>query len=250
METTGNLPRLYQDLAEWWPVLSTPEDYAEESAFYRQALEQHAQRPIQTVLELGCGGGNNASHLKAYYQMTLVDLSPGMLTVSQALNPECEHLQGDMRDTRLNRRFDAVFIHDAVMYMNNLGDLSQAIETAFTHCAPGGVALFAPDYVRETFRESVDHGGHNLGKRALRYLEWHFDPDPNDTHYESHMVYLLRETRQPMRCIHDRHLMGLFSRGEWLDLIRQKGFTPVRLPFIHSELDYEGDIFLGLKTIT
>lgn len=50
--------------------------------------------------------------------MTLVDLSPEMLTTSCALNPECEHLPGDMRTVRLGRLFDAVFIHDAIIYWN------------------------------------------------------------------------------------------------------------------------------------
>jgi SAM-dependent methyltransferase len=250
MESTDNTPRLYQDLAEWWPVLSSPADYAEEAAFYHESFESCSRRPIHTLLELGCGGGNNASHLKAFYQLTLVDLSPGMLGVSKALNPECEHLQGDMRSIRLGRIFDAVFIHDSIMYMTNFDDLSRAIETAFVHCASGGVALFSPDCVRETFQESTDHGGHDLGSRSLRYLEWIFDPDPNDTIFESHMVYLMREDGQPLRCVFDRHLMGLFSRTEWLELIRRTGFTPLRLPFLHSELKYEGDVFMGLKTKT
>jgi SAM-dependent methyltransferase len=244
----NDLPRLYQDLAEWWPVLSAPEDYAEEAAFYRQAFEQHTRRPVRTVLELGCGGGNNASHLKAHYQLTLVDLSPGMLAVSRALNPECEHVQGDMRTVRLDRTFDAVFIHDAIAYMTTRDDLYQAIETAFLHCAPGGVALFCPDSVRETFDGSVDHGGHDLADRSLRYLEWSFDPDPSDSTYESHMVYLMRQANQPLRCVHDRHLVGLFARTEWIDLIQRTGFIPLRIPFTHSELEgYEGDVFLGIK---
>jgi len=47
----------------------------------------------------------------------LVDKSPGMLEVSRALNPECEHVEGDMRTVRLGREFDLVFVHDAVAYM-------------------------------------------------------------------------------------------------------------------------------------
>ncbi|MHC4615594.1 MAG: class I SAM-dependent methyltransferase, partial [Planctomycetota bacterium] len=57
------------------------------------------------VLELGSGGGNNASHLKKWFDMTLVDLSPHMLEVSRALNPECSHQQGDMRTVRLGTLF-------------------------------------------------------------------------------------------------------------------------------------------------
>ena len=73
-----------------------------------------AEEQLKRVLELGSGGGNLASHLKQHVQLTLTDLSPGMQQVSRALNPECEHIVGDMRTLRLNRLFDAVLVHDAV----------------------------------------------------------------------------------------------------------------------------------------
>src|SRR5690606_12595145 len=106
------------------------------------------------------GGGNNASHLKAHARLTLVEPSEGMRAVSRALNPECEHLDGDMRTVRLGRTFDAVFVHDAVAYMTTEADLRRAMATAFLHTRPGGAALFAPDHVRETFVPGTDHGGH------------------------------------------------------------------------------------------
>jgi SAM-dependent methyltransferase len=166
-------PILYTDLADWWPLLSAPADYAEEAEFFRAALVDACIRPARTVLELGSGGGNNASHLKAHFEMSLVEPAPGMLAVSRALNPECEHVAGDMRTVRLGRTFDAVFVHDAVCYMTTETDLRLAIETAWVHCAPGGAALFAPDHVRETFRPPyTDHGGEDGPARALRYVEW------------------------------------------------------------------------------
>jgi SAM-dependent methyltransferase len=167
---------LYTELADWWPIFSKPEDYAEEAAFYHRQMISAAQRPVVEVLELGSGGGNNASHLKQFFRMTLVDLSTDMLAVSRVLNPECEHIQGDMRALRLGREFDAVFIHDAIDYMTSLEDLGQAIRTAYLHCRPGGVAVFAPDHTRESYRPSTDHGGHDGEGRAIRYLEWDWDP--------------------------------------------------------------------------
>ncbi|MGH2792946.1 MAG: class I SAM-dependent methyltransferase, partial [Actinomycetota bacterium] len=126
-------PRMYRDLARWWPLLSHPDEYEEEAGLYRKAFEENARQPVRTLLELGSGGGNNASHLKKRFDMTLVDLSPDMLTVSRELNPELEHHEGDMRTVRLGRAFDAVMIHDAIAYMTTEEDLAAAIRTAAVH---------------------------------------------------------------------------------------------------------------------
>ena len=234
--------KLYNELAAWWPLLSAPIDYQEEANFFRPLLIAVCETPPRTLLELGSGGGNNASHLKAYFQMTLTDLSPGMLAVSRALNPECEHFKGDMRTVRLGRVFDAVFVHDAIMYMTSAEDLRRAMETAFVHCRPGGVALFAPDHVRETFAPGTDHGGHDNGTRGLRYLEWTHDPDPTDTTYAVDFAYLLREANGVMRVEHDRHIEGLFGRDEWLQLLREAGFQP------RSLIDpWKRDVFIAVK---
>ena len=111
----------YGELARWWPLISPVEDYAEEAAEAATVL-QMAAGPVREVLELGSGGGHNAAYLKRQFAMTLTDLSEDMLAVSRALNPECEHAQGDMRTIRLGRLFDAVFIHDAIDYMTTESD--------------------------------------------------------------------------------------------------------------------------------
>jgi SAM-dependent methyltransferase len=230
-------PRMYGDLAGWWPLLSAPAAYAEEAGIYRRLLDGAGDRPPETVLELGSGGGNNASHLKTHYRLTLVDLSAGMLEVSRELNPGCEHVQGDMRTVRLGRSFDAVFVHDAVNYMTTVEDLAKAMETAFVHCRPGGAALFAPDQLRETFRTGTDVGGHDGDGRAARFLEWTWDPDPLDTTFTVDYAYLLREADGSVRVEHDRHVEGLFPRATWLSLLAEAGFEARAVPVEHSELE-------------
>lgn len=135
-DARADLPKLYGELPAWWPLLPPPAEYAEEAAFYQRALLGACERPCETLLELGSGGGNNASHLKRRFVMVLVDRSPAMLAVSRALNPKCEHVEADMRDARLGRRFDAVFIHDAVAYLTTEADLRRAIETASSTASP------------------------------------------------------------------------------------------------------------------
>jgi hypothetical protein len=220
--------KLYGELASWWPLLSPPADYAEEAAFYERTLLTSCEPPARTLLELGSGGG--------------------MLEVSRALNPECEHLEGDMRSARLGRIFDCVFIHDAIGYMTSESDLRKAIETAFVHCRPGGGALFAPDSVRENFRPSTSCGGHDGGDRGLRYLEWSWDPDPTDTTCVTDYAYLLRESDGSVKVEHERHLEGLFPRADWLCLLSDVGFHPRVVPFDHPEFEpgtYE--LFVGSR---
>lgn len=241
-------PRLYSELAAWWPLMSPPADYVEEAGAYQRILLEACDPPTQTLLELGSGGGNNASHLKARFSMVLVDRSPGMLRVSRALNPECEHVEGDIRSVRLGREFDAVFVHDAVAYMTTEADLRRAMETAYAHCKAGGAALFAPDHVRENFRAGTGHGGCDGADRSLRFLEWTWDPDPADSSYVVDYAYLLREGDGSVRVEWDRHIEGLFAREDWLRLLADVGFKPQVLPFEHSELEPgQYEVFVGRK---
>lgn len=212
--------KLYGELADWFHLLTAPSEYADEAAAYRRLLD--ASGPVHTVLELGSGGGNNASHLKVHYDLTLVDVSDRMLALSRRINPECEHVAADMRTVRLNRQFDAVFIHDAIDYMVSLDDLRAAMRTACEHLRPGGVVLLCPDHLRDTFAPMADHGGHDEGARGLRYLEWTWDPDPSDTTYTADFAYLLRDGTD-VRAVHDRHVCGLFTREEWCRTLAEAG---------------------------
>ena len=238
-------PKLYTELAEWWPTFSTPEEYRGEATFFKRVLARTSTPPPRKLLELGSGGGNSAFHLKSRFTMPLVDLSPNMLAVSRALNPECEHVEDDIRTMRLGRTFDAVFVHDAICHMTTESDLRAAMKTAFIHCRPGGAALFAPDFVRETFVENVDQGGNDTERGSVRFLQWITDPDPSDTSYFVDFAILIRDRAGGMRVEHDRHTYGLFSRAEWRRLLREVGFV---LNTPRATLDGLGrDFFVGSR---
>lgn len=241
-------PRLYNELADWWPLLSAPEEYEEEAAFFYNKFIDASSTPPRTVLELGSGGGNNASHLKKHFEMTLVDISPGMIEVSKALNTECEHHVGDMRTFRINRQFDVVFIHDAICFMATPDDLRLAMETAFIHSKPGGIVLFAPDHTKENFKPSTDHGGHDGPERSLRYLEWSWDPDPADDTCVTDYAYMLRDQSGTVHIEHDHQIEGLFSRSLWLEMMQSTGFKASSTPLVHSEIETGShEVFIGVK---
>lgn len=233
---------LYDELADWFHLLTAPEDYAEEAAAILDVLRENVEGRLETLLELGSGGGNTASHLRAHLRLTLTDIAPAMLEASRRLNPDCEHLAGDMRSLRLGRTFDAVLIHDAINYMTTASDLRAALITAFVHLRPGGAALVCPDWVRETWQAGTEHGGHDGTGRALRYVEWTHDPDPGDTSYIADIAMLLREGPEAVRVRHDRHMQGLFPRATWLALLREVGFEPSVL-----QARWGRDIFVGRR---
>ncbi len=237
--------KLYGDLAEWWPIFSAPEDYKEEAEFFARAFAESGNPRPRSVLELGSGGGNSAFHLKKRYAMTLIDLSPHMLAVSRALNPECEHLEGDIRTVRLGRTFDAVYVYDAICHMTTEADLRAVLETAHEHLRPDGVALFVPDFVRETFVENTDHGGNDTERGSVRFLQWTTDPNPRDTTYLVDFAILIRDPQGQTRLVHDRHVYGLFPRATWRRLLREVGFDLKSIEVAHDA--FGRDLFMGRR---
>jgi SAM-dependent methyltransferase len=223
----GSEYHFYGDLARWWPLISPPSEYEDESE-YVAALLKRARIPVQSIVEFGSGGGHVAFHLKDEFEhMVLVDLSDEMLTVSRQLNPECEHVRDDMRTARLGRVFDAVLVYDAIDYMVTEEDLGRTLATAFIHCRPGGVGLFVPDHIVENFETATDHGGSDAPDgRGVRYLEWTTDRDPTDTVIETAYAFLLREAGGHIDLVHETHQTGLFPRATWLRLIAEVGFEP------------------------
>jgi SAM-dependent methyltransferase len=235
-ETAAGIPevpdsyQLYGDLADWWPLISPPEEYADEAAYLAEVLAA-APVPVRDVLDLGSGGGCNAVHLKQHVALTLVDISEPMLEVSRRLNPECAHQQGDMRTIRLGRAFDAVLVHDAVDYMTSETDLSQVIDTAFAHCRPGGIALFVPDYTAETFSAASGAGGSSdPSGRQASFREWTWDPDPDDGWIQAEYEFRLRSADGGVRVLHESHRLAAFSRATWLRLLGAAGFETAADP--------------------
>lgn len=240
---------IYGEYADWYHLFTHPDEYVEEATAYREAIFRHAPRPPRTLLELGAGGGCNAFHLKRDLACTLTDISPQILDQSRKINPDCEHIVGDMRELRLGRTFDVVFVHDAVCYMLDEADLRRAIATAYAHCNPGGLALFAPDALRETFRPSTDHGGNDGidgDPRGVRYLEWVHPIDPTTGLYHVDYVCVLRDADARTRSIHDHHVEAAFPRATWLRLLVEAGFA------VHSasrpvEAEWTDEVFVAVR---
>lgn len=254
------LPRLYTELAHLWPLLSPPEDYvAEARAIERAILKRlprgHEQsepmpdpmpgpaRPAAratarpTLLEFGTGGGHTLSHLKHTFDCVAMDIAEPMLANARKLNPEVEHHLGDMRtwriDPQCDRQFDVVVVHDAIDYMTTAADVGLVLANARSHLKPGGLVLFAPTSVTETWTPddvAVDQQVGPDGER-LTYVSYAYDPDPDDTCIQTVMVFLIRRGSD-VRVERDGDVLGLFSVDQWIGMLEAAGFEAEVEPLV------------------
>lgn len=245
--------RLYSDLAHLWPVISPPEEYMVEAQEWldvirgRLNLGTTGDGSLPRLLELGCGGGHLLSHLTEHFITEAVDISPQMLEISQRLNPQTLHHQGDMRDIRLGRTFDVVAIHDAVNYMTTEVDLRAAIDTAEAHLNRGGALLLAPDCVRETFvGPRVVEWTKEAEDRSVTFIEYMGKPRPGSTTVESVFVFVIDEDGE-IRVEVDRHTGGLFPTETWLRLLESAGLEAEYIQTNAYEGGFGGNLFVGRK---
>ena len=166
--------RLYQDLAAWWPLISPPGEYVADAAVLGRVFAA-APSAVRTVLDLGSGGGHVAWHLKGRLELTLVDRSEEMLAVSRELNPDCEHVQGDMLAIRLGRLFDAVLVHDAIDYVTTEADLLQYVPKEPRYLEDPWEAILkhsldARNFVEDVYRLDQRHAFEKTDDQEAREL--------------------------------------------------------------------------------
>jgi hypothetical protein len=221
--------KLYGELAHWWPLMSPPEGYADEAADVLEWLES-VGGPVGSLLELGAGAGHLASHWPVD-ELVLVDSSPHMQAVSRALNPGRTHVLDDLRTLRMGRVFDAVVLHDAVMYMTSVADFRAAVQTVAAHLQPGGAALFLPDATRESWEPGNAVGGADAEDGSgVRFLEWGSDPDPSDDLVRVDFAVMVRDADGRVQHFHEAHDMGVFAESVWNQALADAGLERVPVP--------------------
>ena len=238
--------RLYYELAYLWPIISPPEEYAEEAGHWNDAIRGKLGPGRHQLLELGVGGGHNLSHLTGQFECTAVDISPNMLALSKTLNRSVEHHLGDMRTVRLGKTVDAVLIHDAVSYLLTEADLQNTYATAAVHLRRGGVLLVAPDWVSGTFPDGwVYTWERKQGDIEVEIEEVMVDHDPTDTQVESTYTYTIRRNGVT-EVERDTHVTGLFPENTWVRLMEQAGFSVEMVPLPPNEGGYGSWLFIGV----
>jgi SAM-dependent methyltransferase len=122
-------------------------------------IQQFAARCGSPILELACGTGRVLMPLaRQGYQVTGVDVSPGMLEVARRkiaaenLADRITLVEQDMRKLDLDARFNLAFVAvNSFMHLLSTDDQLAALARIRHHLNPGGLLLldlFSPDLAR------------------------------------------------------------------------------------------------------
>lgn len=136
------MSKLYTNLANvYHEIYQTLFDYDEEFKFYDEHLRENS---IESVLEVGCGTGNLAQRLvEAKYNYWGIDLFDEMLNIAKQTAPSAKFSQADVRDFKLNTKFDCVIITGrSISYLTENIGLLNAFECINRCLNENGILMF------------------------------------------------------------------------------------------------------------
>ena len=230
----------FDDYALYYDLLYQDKDYKVE-ADYVKALLQRFHPETKTVLELGSGTGIHASLLaEKGLAVHGIERSQEMLTRSLALADQMTYgrdqlafSQGDIRDIRLNKSFDAVIaLFHVISYQTTNADVSATFKTARQHLKPGGIFIFDVWYGPAVLTERPEVRIKRMSDDHIeitRLAEPLLHPNENTVDVNYH-VFVRNKQTQAVSELKEKHTMRYFFKPEIENIAAQSG-----LNLLHTE---------------
>ncbi len=224
--------------ADSYDLLYSSKDYDGECDLLERLFKQHANGPVNSLLDLGCGTGNHAIRLvKRGYEVTGVDYSGEMLehakrkAASESLNGRLNLHRADIRTVSLDREFDAVLIMFAVLgYQLQNGDVLSALKSARKHLKTGGMLIFDFWYGPAVLRQRPSQRLKVIptdGGSILRAATGELDVINNSCTVGFHLWRMERE--KVVSESEESHSLRYFFAPELNMFLQNSGFDPIRM---------------------
>jgi ubiquinone/menaquinone biosynthesis C-methylase UbiE len=214
---------MFSKTAQYYDKIYGHKDYQAEVVSLQAIVEQEPGADRNTLLDVACGTGSHIDFLKAHYQVTGLDLEPGLLEMARQRHPQVAFHQGDMIHFDLDQRFDVITcLFSAIGYVRTVANLRRAVCTMTHHLEPGGVLLIEPWFTPQDWNPGKPHAllidepelkiarlSTSLSDGRLSWFDFHYlIATPKGT---EHLV--------------ERHELGLFERSEMRAAFVDAGLT-------------------------
>jgi len=138
----------FRSYADYYDTIYCSKDYSAECDFLESIFSKYSNKPIEAILDLGCGtGGHSLILAEKGHEITGVDISEEMLEIAEAKAKNrginIKFIRGDLRDINIGKKFDAVISMFAVIsYQITNEDLISAFKAALRHLKRNGLFIF------------------------------------------------------------------------------------------------------------
>lgn len=131
-------PHLYEVL---YPA-PDQETYVSPSICFK-IFDKFLESNPRSILDIGCGTGRYLNQLSEKCRdCTGVDFLPDMVEFAKSRYDHIDFVQGDMRDFKLNRTFDAIIcMGSAFMHALTNSDIENTLNACATHSHPGSLLI-------------------------------------------------------------------------------------------------------------
>ncbi len=179
--------------------------------------------------------------MKDRFEVIGIDISADMLAIARARLPEVALHRADMARFDLGERFDAVVcLFSSIGYMTDAAALAGAYGCFRSHLDAGGIAVVEPWFEPDAWEAGrVSHEVHESDGTVVVRVNRSGRSGATSILDAHHLVSL---DGGPVTHLHERHVMGLFTRDEHLAAFAAAGFD--------AEHDPEGLMGRGIYIAT
>ena len=206
-------------------IYRTFKDYAAEATAIATLLRA-AHPTAKTILDVACGTGEHALHLRTSHGFVVdgLDRDPGLLAVAREKLPDARFFEADMAAFDVGHRYDVVMcLFSSIGYVQTLDRVTAALRCFRAHLAAGGVIVvepwFAPGVLREGPGSTKNHAEAN-GVRVERASH------VTVAGRLSTLVFDYRfEDANGVRVAREVHELGLFTQEEMMTSFGEAGLA-------------------------
>lgn len=216
-------------------------DYEGECAQLKTIIDEQLRSGGDRLLDVACGTGHHLEHLKEWFTVEGLDLSPDLLQIAEKRIPGVSLHQGDMIDFALDRRFDIITnLFSSIGYTRTIDNLNQSIACMARHLVPGGLLIVEPWFAQSQWASRTVHALY-VDDPELKIARMNIsDADGRLSYMEFH--YLIG-TPEGVEHFTERHELGLFEIEEM-----KAAFTQAGLAVTYNEEGIAGrGLYIGTK---